>query len=256
MIVNRPLILISNDDGYAANGIRQLTNMVRELGDIVVVAPEGGRSGAAMSFTSSMPVYAHKVNDADGVQVYACTGTPCDCVKLACGQLLPRRPDLILAGINHGDNAAINVHYSGTMAIALEGAMKKIPAIGFSSQKLAADADFSALRPTVQHIVKAILQQGLPSGICLNVNYPATEEFKGMRLCRMGMGDWVNELERRIDPRGRTYYWVTGSYESHDSHDEMTDTWALRNGYIAITPTQLDITAYGAMESMKELLLP
>ncbi|MDO4993594.1 MAG: 5'/3'-nucleotidase SurE [Bacteroidales bacterium] len=253
--MNRPLILISNDDSYAAGGIRQLIDMVRSMGDIIVVAPDGGRSGAAMSFTSSVPVNVRQVSEADGVQVFACTGTPCDCVKLACGQLLPRRPDLILAGINHGDNAAINVHYSGTMAIALEGAMKQIPAIGFSSQKLSADADFSALRPTVQQIVKSVLEKGLPRGVCLNVNYPDAESFKGIRLCRMGVGDWVNELERRTDPRGRTYYWVTGSFKSDDGHDESTDTWAMHNGYIAITPTQLDLTAYGAMDYLKDILL-
>ena len=250
----RPLILISNDDGYAASGIRQLTDMVRGLGEVVVVAPDSGRSGISMGFTGTTPIRVRLIQDDGDVKVYACSGTPCDCIKLAIAQLLPRRPDLILAGINHGDNAAINVHYSGTMAIALEGAMKRIPAIGFSSKKLSADADFSALRPTVQMMVKTVLEKGLPTGVCLNVNYPAAESFKGIRICRMGLGDWVNEVELRTDPRDRDYYWVAGNFESHDHDDETTDTWALNHGYIAVTPTQLDITAYDAMDVMKELL--
>ena len=242
--MSRPLILISNDDGYAAGGIRQLTEMVSSMGDVVIVAPDGGRSGAAMSFTGSVPIHVRCIEESDSVKVYACTGTPCDCVKMALGQLLPRRPDIVLAGINHGDNAAVNVHYSGTMAIALEATLKRIPAIGFSSQKLSADADFSALRPTVQHLVGRVLKEGLPTGVCLNVNFPNAETFRGIRMCRMGMGDWVQELEKRVDPRGRNYFWVTGHYESADAEDTSTDTWALNNGYIAITPTQLDLTAY------------
>ena len=252
--VTRPLILISNDDGYAASGIRQLTDMVRELGEVVVVAPDGGRSGTSMAFTGTTPIRVKRLPDDGEVKIYATTGTPCDCIKLAVGQLLDRRPDLILAGINHGDNAAINVHYSGTMAIALEAAMKQIPAIGFSSKKLSADADFSALRPTVQQIVKMVLEKGLPPRVCLNVNYPDAESFKGIRICRMGLGDWVNEVEQRTDPRDRNYFWVAGNFESHDGNDEQTDTWALNNGYIAITPTHLDLTAYGAMDELKELL--
>ena len=250
----KPLILISNDDGYAASGIRQLTDMVRDLGEVVVVAPDGGRSGVSMAFTGTTPIRVKRMKDDGDVKVYACTGTPCDCVKLAVAQLLPRRPDLILAGINHGDNAAINVHYSGTMAIALEGAMKRIPAIGFSSKKLEADADFSALRPTVRMMVNKVLESGLPTGVCLNVNYPAEESFKGIRICRMGLGDWVNELEQRTDPRERDYYWVAGNFESHDSDDESTDTWALQHGYIAVTPTHLDLTAYEAMDMLKKVI--
>ena len=251
--MEKPLILISNDDGYAASGIRQLTDMVRDLGEVVVVAPDGGRSGASMAFTGTTPVRVHRMADDGEAKVYACSGTPCDCIKVAVGQLLNRRPDLILAGINHGDNAAINVHYSGTMAIALEAAMKQIPAIGFSSCKLSADADFSALRPTVRQMVTAVLEHGLPPRVCLNVNYPDAETFKGIRICRMGLGDWVNEVEPRTDPRGRGYYWIAGNFVSHDGHDDETDTWALHNGYIAVTPSHLDLTAYSAMPRIAEM---
>lgn len=240
---HRPLILLSNDDGFSAQGIKQLTEMVADMGDVWVVAPEGARSGASMSFTGSVPLRLRQVSDKEQLHIYSCTGTPCDCVKLAIGQLLPRRPDLVLSGINHGDNAAINAHYSGTVAIALEGTMKGVPSIAFSSKKLSADADFSALRPSIREIVNQVLSHELPRGTCLNVNYPDKETFEGIRICRMGMGDWVSETECRTDPRNRTYFWMAGSYESYDSDDECTDTWALDHDYIAITPIQLDMTA-------------
>ena len=244
----RPLILLSNDDGYAAAGIRQLADMVTDMGDVLVVAPDGGRSGCSMSFTSSVPLSLRKISGGYGLphtEVYACSGTPCDCIKMAMHEVLGgRSPDIVLAGINHGDNAAVNLHYSGTMAVAIEGTLKGVPSVAFSSRKIEAQADFSALRPTVRRIVQKVLSQGLPKGVCLNVNYPDAESFQGIRCCRMDMGDWVNELERRIDPRGRTYYWVTGSYESHNGHDPATDTWALDHGYIAITPIQIDMTAH------------
>ena len=243
----KPLILISNDDGYAAGGIRQLAEMVADVGDVLVVAPEGGRSGCSMSFTSSVPLSMHEIKDGYGlpnVKVYACSGTPCDCVKIAMHELLQgRRPDIVLAGINHGDNAAVNLHYSGTMAVAIEGTLKGVPSVALSSRKIAADADFTALQPTVRKIVAKVLAEGLPKGVCLNVNYPAQEVFEGIRLCRMGMGDWVNELERRVNPRGRTYFWVTGRYESHDGDDPETDTWALNHGFVAVTPIQINMTA-------------
>lgn len=250
----KPIILISNDDGFDAKGINDLAEMVRPYGDVVIVAPEGGRSGASMAMTSAEPVRVRKISEEPGLQVYACTGTPCDCVKIAFKTVLTAPPALILAGINHGDNASVNVHYSGTMAVALEGCLKHIPSVGFSSCKREADADFTALRPYVQQIVQRVLKEGLPPQICLNVNFPVAEEFKGVRMCKMDIGDWLNEWEERTDPRGRQYFWLTGYYEPGQPHDETTDRWALNNGFVAITPIQLDMTAYAAMDGLKQML--
>ena len=252
--MSRPLILISNDDGYYAKGINDLVEMVRDFGDVLVVAPDGARSGASLSITSREPVRIRKIHEEDGLQIYSCTGSPCDCVKIAFEKLIDGRPDLILAGINHGDNAAVNAHYSGTMAVATEGTLKRVPSIGLSSCKLEADADFSAMRPYVRSLVEDVLNTGLPKDVCLNVNFPALEEFKGMKICRMGTGDWVNEWDERIDPRGRSYFWLTGDFVGYDEEDESTDRGAMNNGYVAITPIQLDCTAYSVMEELRQKL--
>ncbi len=240
----RPLILISNDDGVDAKGINDLIGMVRKYGDIFVVAPTGGRSGAGMSITSAVPVYVNLLKEEEGLTVYSCTGTPCDCVKIALDKLIPRTPDLVISGINHGDNAAVNVHYSGTMGAVIEACMKGINAIGFSSCKKATDASFEAMRPYIEQVMEHVLNNGLPKGTCLNLNAPAQDEFKGMRMCRMAQGEWVNEWEERINPRGVKYYWLTGSFAAKDPHLEDTDRWALDNGYVAVTPIKLDMTDY------------
>ncbi len=248
----KPLILISNDDGYSAKGIKVLADMMRSKGDVIVVAPDGGRSGAALSITSKVPVMIELKHDEPGYKVYSCNGTPCDCIKMACDQLLPRRPDLILAGINHGDNASVNVHYSGTMGIAIEGCMKGIPSIGFSSCKTDSDANFEPMKPYIYKVIDLVLGEGLPFGVCLNVNAPVDDDIKGIRLCRMGNGEWTNEWEERKSPRGCTYYWLTGSFIASDEDDESTDRWALSHGYVSVTPIQLDMTAY---EWMKDRII-
>ena len=250
----RPLILISNDDGYAAKGLESLTEMLRPIGNIVVVAPDGGRSGASLSITSREPVRVNTIKEEEGLKVYSCSGTPCDCVKIAFEKILERDPDLVLSGINHGDNAAINAHYSGTVAVATEGAMKGIPSIGFSCCRTDKDADFSPLTTYIQDIVRRTLCDGLPQSVCLNVNFPDADTFAGVKLCRMGGGEWINEWEERKDPRGKTYYWLTGSFESGDKVCDDTDLWAMQHGYIAITPLQLDLTAYDAFEQLQATL--
>ena len=250
----RPLILISNDDGFDAKGINDLAEMVRDLGDVVIVAPDGGRSGAAVSITSGMPVRLKKISSEPGLEVYSCTGSPCDCVKIALDSVLDRQPDIVLAGINHGDNASINVLYSGTMGCVIEGMIKHVPSVGFSSCKREPNADFSALKPYVRKIVKNVLSLGLPPHLCLNVNFPPCEEFKGVRVCRMDEGEWVNEWERRIDPRNREYFWLTGTYKAYTPDDDSTDRWALNHEYVAITPIQLDMTAYKAFDQIQELI--
>ncbi|MBR6203293.1 MAG: 5'/3'-nucleotidase SurE [Bacteroidaceae bacterium] len=254
------LIFISNDDGYEAEGLKQLVEMVREVGDVFVVAPDGGRSGASMSISSHTPVkntfIFHEAGTAErgSLTVWACTGTPNDCTKMAFEKLLPRRPDLVLGGINHGDNCAVNAHYSGTMSIALEGCIKHVPSIAFSSGRTDTFADFGYMKEWVMKVVRMVLEEGLPKEVCLNVNVPDVEPLRGVRICKMGMGDWHEEWQEREHPRGGKYYWIAGYYAPYDKHDEATDTWAFEQGYVAVTPLQLDMTAYGTMAHLREAL--
>lgn len=240
----RPLILISNDDGYMAKGVNDLAEMACCFGDVIVVAPDKGRSGSALAITGREPVRVKLVGKKEGIDIYCCTGTPVDCVKLAFEAIVPRKPDLVLAGINHGDNSAVNVHYSGTMGIAIEGTMKGIPSIGFSSCYTQSDASFENMRPYIDKFIRYALDGNLPKGTCLNINAPASPVFKGMKLCRMGNGEWCNEWEGRIHPCGWTYYWLTGNFNSFDDDDDTTDKWAVNNGYVAVTPIRLDMTDY------------
>ncbi len=255
------LIFISNDDGFDAAGLTQLAEMVREFGDVFVVAPDGGRSGASMSISSHSPVRNTFISHEEGtaergsLTVWACTGTPNDCTKMAFEKLLPRRPDLVLGGINHGDNCAVNAHYSGTMAIALEGCIKHVPSIAFSSGRTAEDADFGYMKEYVRRIVKMVLKEGLPLEVCLNVNIPDVTPLKGLKICKMGLGDWHEEWQERSHPRGGKYYWIAGYYAPHDVNDVESDSWAYEHGYVAVTPLQLDMTAYETMKRLSGLIV-
>lgn len=249
---NRPLILISNDDGYHAKGINSLIDMIKDMADIVVCAPESARSGFSCAFSAVEPLRLKKRREEDGLQVWSCNGTPVDCVKLALDQLFAsRRPDMVIGGINHGSNASVNTHYSGTMGVTLEGCMKYIPSVAFSLCNERADADFSPLRPYVRQLVQMVLAKGLPKGVCLNVNFPLASEFRGVKVCRMAKGTWYNECEKHQHPRGYEYFWMTGHYRNDEPEADDTDNWALTNGYIAITPTQIDVTAYKFIDEMK-----
>lgn len=251
--MDKPLILVSNDDGYHAKGINSLIDMLADIADIVVCAPESARSGFATAFTVNDPLRLKLRRERDGMQMWSCTGTPVDCVKLALDQLFSdRRPDMVISGINHGDNASVNVHYSGTMGVALEGCMKHIPSVAFSLCDCRADADFSPLRPYIRRIVQRVLGEGLPEGVCLNVNFPLAPSFKGVKVCRMARGTWYNECEKCMHPRGYDYFWMTGHYRNDEPEAADTDNWALTHGYVAITPTQIDVTAYGALAAMKD----
>lgn len=247
----KPLILISNDDGFTAKGINALIRMLQPLGELVVVAPDGPRSGAACSLTSVEPVHYHLLREEEGLTVYACSGTPVDCVKLAMHDVLSRRPDVVVGGINHGDNSAVNVHYSGTMGVVLEGCMKGVPAIGFSLCDHDPDADFEPLTAYVQGITRQVLEHGLPEGVCLNVNFPLTPSFRGVKVCRQARGVWQHEWAPCSHPRKSHYYWLTGSFHCMETGGD-SDAWALEHGYVAITPVQVDVTAYAMLEQMKK----
>lgn len=249
--MKRPLILISNDDGVMAKGINELVRMVRPLGDIVVMAPDSPRSGASCSITSATPVSYSAVRQEEGLEIYQCTGTPTDCVKLAADEVLTRNPDLILGGINHGDNSAVSVHYSGTIGVVKEGCIRGVPSVGFSLCNHAADADFAPLAPYVRRITEQVLTRGLPTGVCLNVNFPDIPIYKGVRVCRQTKGCWTDEWEKRRRPRGGDYFWLTGEFKNLDEAEDC-DRWALDNGYVAIAPIQIDETAYRMLEEMRD----
>ena len=248
---HKPLILISNDDGYSAKGINELAKTLAGLGDIVVMAPDGPRSGASAAITSEFPVRYYKVKEEEGLTVYKCTGTPVDCVKLALFELLPRCPDLIVGGINHGDNSAVNVHYSGTMGVVIEGCLKGVPSIGFSLCDHDAEADFKLMLPYVRKITELVLAKGLPKGTCLNVNAPKTTALKGVKVCRQTDASWGSEWCRGQHPKGGEYFWLTGKFTNNEPNAEEADRWALEHDYVAITPIQIDMTAYALIDELK-----
>lgn len=251
----RPLILIANDDGYQAKGIRELEKVATESGHVIVMAPDSPRSGFSTCITSEQPVSYKKISETDNLEVYGCTGTPADCIKLALLELSPEVPDLILSGINHGSNAGINAHYSGTMGAAFEGCMKQIPSIGFSLCDHNPDANFTPLFPWITKIIQDTLQHGLPEGVCLNVNFPVTAPYKGIKVCTQDIGRWENEwFKTPVPPRNKEVFWITGSYHSLKKEDSSTDNWALDHGYVAVSPLQIDMTAHAAMQELAKRL--
>ena len=250
--MQKPVILVTNDDGIMAPGIRNLISFMLELGEVVVVAPDKGQSGMGHAVTISQPLRLEKIS-ANGTHIeYSCSGTPVDCVKLAVSKVLHRKPDIIVSGINHGSNSSINVIYSGTMSAAIEGAMEGIPSIGFSLIDYRFDADFASSRNYIHLIVKNVLKHGLPIGTCLNVNIPKVKEnqIKGVRICRQANANWVEEFDHRQDPHGKDYYWLTGRFQLHEDVDD-TDEWALANNYISIVPVHFDFTAHKIIPTLK-----
>lgn len=250
-IIMKPLIFISNDDGVNAKGLNELIVLLKDEADLIVMAPDGPRSGASAAITSVVPVGYKKISEEPGLSVYSCSGTPVDCVKLAFETVLNRKPDLVLSGINHGDNASVNVHYSGTMGVAFEGCLKGIPSIGLSLADARADADFSPSYDSIRMLVHKVLADGLPVGVCLNVNFPAVASLRGMRVCRMGWGCWNCEWKSASHPAGKASYWLTGKYENLEPEAQDTDVWALSQGYASVVPIRLDVTAYDCLEKFK-----
>lgn len=248
---DRPLILISNDDGYHAKGIKCLTVWMKDLGDVIVVAPESSRSGFSGAFSAYTPLRLKLRKTYDHVQIWSCNGTPVDCVKLALSEICPRKPDMVIGGINHGDNASVNTHYSGTMGVTMEGCMKYIPSVAFSLCNHEDDADFEPMKNIVRLIVRKVLEERLPKGVCLNVNFPNIEAYKGVKVCRMAFGTWGKEVIRCRHPRGYDYFWLVGEYSNDEPDADDTDNWALTHGYVAITPTQMDVTSYEMIRQMK-----
>lgn len=241
---SRPLILISNDDGIEAAGVHRLVDYLTDFADIVCVCPDGPRSGQSMALTVNAALRVTEHEPYMGARMYSTNGTPVDCVKLAWHTVLERRPDLVVTGINHGSNAAINVVYSGTMGAAFEGCAFGIPAIGFSLTDHSPDADFGPCRPFVRKIVEEVLAHGLPEGVCLNVNIPdsATPPVE-MRLARSCRGNWSDEYERYEDPHGKPYHMLAGKFENAEPEATDTDQWLLDHGIVSVVPVMLDRTA-------------
>jgi 5'-nucleotidase len=244
------LILISNDDGFDAKGIKELTKAVAPLGDIVVIAPDGPRSGMSSAITSIQPIQIKLLEEKPGLKIYSCTGTPVDCVKLGINQILDKKPDLIVTGINHGSNASICVLYSGTMGAAIEGCIFGIPSIGFSLTDYHPDADFKNAAHYANLVSKKILKEGLPRGICLNVNVPNTDNVKGIRICNQTEGQWIKEFYT-TEENGELQYWLTGEFDNFEPDNQDSDEWALANGYVSVVPTQIDMTAHKMIDKLK-----
>jgi len=252
MNTEKPLILISNDDGYQAKGITTLVEMIGDMGEILVCAPEEARSGYSAAFSAAAPLRLSRRVSRPGLEVWSCNGTPVDCVKLALADICRRKPNLVIGGINHGDNASVNTHYSGTMGVTKEGCLKYIPSLAFSLCDHRDDADFEPLRPYVREIAAKVLEEGLPRGVCLNVNFPLRRAFKGVKVCRMAFGTWGNETVKCRHPRGYDYYWMVGSYTNDEPDASDTDNWALTHGYVAITPTRIDVTDHETVRLLKD----
>lgn len=248
----KPLILITNDDGITAPGIRKLITIMKNLGEVVVVAPDAPQSGKGHAITIDATLYVRKLQHVDpDVLEYECSGTPADCVKLGIKEVLKRKPDLCVSGINHGSNASINVIYSGTMSAAIEAGIEGVPSIGFSLLDYDWEANFDGLEGYVEKVAKNVLKNGLPDGVVLNVNFPKITEvpFKGIKVVRQARANWNEKFDKRTNPMGKEYYWLTGEFENLDEGED-TDEFALAKNYVSVVPVQFDLTAHHFLKTL------
>ncbi|MGY6561319.1 MAG: 5'/3'-nucleotidase SurE [Luteibaculaceae bacterium] len=246
MTKKRPLILVTNDDGYNAKGIKALIEVASTLGEVLVVAPDKPQSGMGHAITVNGILRLHPIQyDFASVKAFSCTGTPVDCVKLAIYKVLHKKPDLVLSGVNHGANNSINVLYSGTMSAAMEGAIEGIPSIGFSLLDYSAEADFEHCKTVIDTITQDVIKNGMAKGTCLNVNIPKAKEqaIKGIKVCRGAKASWEDAFESRTDPFGKEYFWMKGAFVNHDKGQD-TDVWALENNFVSVVPVHFDLTAH------------
>ena len=252
MSKKEPLILVCNDDGITAPGIAATVEIMKKLGKVVVVAPDGPQSGMGHAITINKPLRMERNNQfGEEVESYHCSGTPADCVKLAVDKVMHRKPDLLVSGVNHGSNSSINVIYSGTMSAAVEGGIEGIHSIGFSLLDFSWDADFTASKIYMEQVATQVLKNGLPNGTLLNVNIPKgkPEEINGIKICRQARAKWVEEFDQREDPYGRNYFWLTGKFINNDKGED-TDEWALEHKFVSVVPVQFDLTAHHAISTL------
>lgn len=257
MIQNKPLILVTNDDGIAAPGLKALVQSACKYGEVVVVAPDSPQSGQGHAITIHDPIRLNKVKVFGDIEAWECSGTPVDCVKLAKHVILhERKADLCVSGINHGSNASINIIYSGTLSAAMEASLEGINSIGFSILDYSWEAGFESVQPFVERLVEYVLLNGLPNCKLLNVNLPNLPKagIKGFRVCRQAEARWVERYVEATDPRGQKYYWLTGDFVNLDQGED-TDVWALENGYISVVPSRHDLTKYDALPHLRGIEL-
>jgi len=252
---NIPVILITNDDGITAPGIKALAEAVKDLGKVVVVAPDKPQSGMGHAITIGHPLRLNAVESFGDIEAYQCSGTPVDCVKLAVDKVLHRKPDICLSGINHGANHSINVIYSGTMSAALEASIESIPSIGFSLLDYSIEADFTGAAYYARLLVQQLIGKKVDKHLCLNVNIPAVpkELLKGLKVCRQAYAKYEERFDERHDPTGRKYYWLTGEFQNFDKGKD-TDVWALENNYVSVVPVQFDLTNYMLKTKLQKVL--
>ena len=249
--MGKPLILVTNDDGITAPGLRTLIHIMNEIGEVVVVAPDSPQSGMGHAITISDTLYCKKEKIDDGPQQeYSISGTPADCVKFAVREILQKKPDLCVSGINHGANSSINVIYSGTMSAAVEAGLEGIKSIGFSLLDYSWDADFSACKDYIRKISLNLLKEK-KENLILNVNFPSnTKKFKGIKVCRQAKGYWEDTYDKRVSPLGKEYYWLTGNFVNQEDSKE-TDEWALSQGYVSLVPISFDMTSHQDIDKLK-----
>ncbi|MFT4155665.1 5'/3'-nucleotidase SurE [Parafilimonas sp.] len=251
----KPVILITNDDGVTAPGIKALTSAVKDLGKVVVVAPDKPQSGMGHAITIGHPLRLTAVETFGDIEAHQCSGTPVDCVKLAVDKVLHRKPDICLSGINHGANHSINVIYSGTMSAALEASIESIPSIGFSLLDYSIEADFTGAAYYAHLLVKQLISKSVDKHLCLNVNIPPVpkELLKGLKVCRQAYAKYEERFDERHDPHGKKYYWLTGEFQNFDKGKD-TDVWALENNYVSVVPVQFDLTNYELKTKLQKVL--
>lgn len=250
--MNKPLILVTNDDSIVSPGIRTLIEVMKTIGNVVVVAPDSPQSAMGHAITINNTLHIDKVKlDTELEHEYSCSGTPVDCVKIAVNEILKRKPDLCVSGINHGSNSSINVIYSGTMSAAVEAGIEGIPAIGFSHLDYSWETNLEPIKKWVKKITLEVLEKGLPEGVVLNVNFPKEKAgaIKGVKVCRQAKANWEEKFDKRTNPQGKEYYWLSGEFVNKDKGQD-TDEWALENGYVSIVPVQFDLTAHHAIQTI------
>lgn len=256
---NDKIIFLTNDDSYLSKGFRAAVNLAREFGRVIAIAPDRVQSGMSQAITINTPLFLRQVEVSDDVEIYAFSGTPVDCAKIAFDHFFKdKRVDLVLSGINHGSNAAVNVMYSGTMGAAIEGSFYGVPSIGLSLDDHDADADFEGAVKYGREIIASVMEAAdrLPRPLCLNVNVPrcAAEEIQGIRLARQTRGFWREDFYARQDPHGRDYFWLTGAFQNAEPDAEDTDEWALAHRYVSVVPVQVDMTDYRMLGSLKGVI--
>ncbi|MDO4790036.1 MAG: 5'/3'-nucleotidase SurE [Porphyromonas sp.] len=247
----RPCILVSNDDGVFAKGLEELIIALKDLGDIVVVAPDGPRSGYSSAVTSSVPIHYSCVRRDPGLTVYSCSGTPADCVKLALNVILSEKPDMVVAGINHGGNQSICVNYSGTLGAAIEGTIFDIPSFAVSLIEGTQDSDYLQSCRYARAVARRLLKDGLPKGTYLNLNIPNVPLVRGMRLCSQADGKFYDEYVKHTTPMGKDVYWMAGLLMSHEPHNVDCDLSVIEKGFATLVPCKIDVTDYEAMKELK-----